>query len=319
MDQAHRIDFQHHIIPPRYLAEERERILGPAARHLVSRLEKWTPQASLEAMDEGGIRTAVVSVPPPGIWFGDAPAARRLARECNDFAARMAADHKGRFAFLGAIPLPDVDGALSEIDYARRVLKCVGFALMSNYDSRWLGDTAFAPVFEALNRAGSLVYVHPTVSSRCADMIPGIVPPTVEFPFDTTRAILSLLVSGTLNRSDNIRFVFAHAGGALPMLAQRIASGMKARGDMQAAIPHGAMHEFRKLYFDVVNAADPIAFGAVRELAGVSQLLYGSDFPYWPPGHTGSQLAQLGLMPTDLLAIERENALALLPQLRDAG
>jgi predicted TIM-barrel fold metal-dependent hydrolase len=266
-------------------------------------------------MDRAGIATAVSSISTPGIWFGDAAAARRLARECNEYAARLAGDHKRRFGMFAALPLPDVDASLREIEYALDVLGADGVGLMTNYDDRWPGEPAWAPVFDELERRRAVVYFHPTAAKACTNLLPGLPPATLEFPFDTTRAITSLLLSGTFSRCPHVRFIFSHGGGALPMLAGRLAGFLSVRTDLAARVPNGVLPELRKLYYDVVGVANPVAFGAVRQLAGISQLLFGTDYPFFPPDRTVNGLAELGLGPGDLRAIERDNALALLPRL----
>ncbi len=310
----HRIDTHHHILPPHYLTKERERIRA-VAHGLFPQLLEWTPRRALEAMDQGGIATAVTSISAPGIWFGDAAAARQLARECNEYAAELARDHPGRFGAFAALPLPDVEGSLREIEYALDVLGADGIGLMTNYDDTWPGEPAWAPVFDELNRRRTVVYFHPTAATRCTNLLPGIPSPTIEFPFDTTRAITSLLYSGTFSRCPELRFIFSHGGGTLPMLAGRLAGLLRVRKDLAALLPHGVPYELKKLYYDIVSAADPVPFTAVRELAGISQLLFGSDYPFWSPEVTVARLAELGLRPSDLQAIERDNALTLLPRL----
>jgi predicted TIM-barrel fold metal-dependent hydrolase len=138
----------------------------------------------------------------------------------------------------------------------------------------------------------------------------------VEFPFDTVRAIISLLFSGTFSRCGNIRWIFSHAGGVLTSLAPRIAMQAARRPDLAPLVPRGAMHEFGKLYYDIVSAAHPLPFNAIREIAGISHLLYGSDYPFWEPKVTSDNIAKLNLSPEDLCAIERGNALRLLPGLQ---
>jgi predicted TIM-barrel fold metal-dependent hydrolase len=311
---SHRIDTHHHILPPRYLEQERERLRG-TSHALFPRLVEWTPDRAVETMDRAGIATAVSSISTPGIWFGDAAAARRLARECNEYAARLAGDHKRRFGMFAALPLPDVDASLREIEYALDVLGADGVGLMTNYDDRWPGEPAWAPVFDELERRRAVVYFHPTAAKACTNLLPGLPPATLEFPFDTTRAITSLLLSGTFSRCPHVRFIFSHGGGALPMLAGRLAGFLSVRTDLAARVPNGVLPELRKLYYDVVGVANPVAFGAVRQLAGISQLLFGTDYPFFPPDRTVNGLAELGLGPGDLRAIERDNALALLPRL----
>lgn len=311
----HRIDTHHHIVPPRYFAEERERILGAAMGRNEGVLD-WSPGKAVEAMDRGGIATAVTSISTPGVWFGDAPAARRMARDCNEYAATMAGDYKGRFGVFAALPFPDVEASLREIEYAMDELRADGIGLLTNYDDVWPGDPRFAPIFEEINRRKAVVYFHPTAAKCCLNLIPGITPAVIEFAFDTTRAIASLLFSGTFARCPDIRFIFSHGGGTLPMLAGRIAATARIRKDLPQVAPNGVMHEFKKLYYDTVSVFDPTGFNALRQLAGTSKLLFGSDFPYWPPETNVSALAAQDLDAADLRRIERDNALALLPRLK---
>src|SRR5262249_33879123 len=153
-------------------------------------VKAWSPSQTVEGMDRNGIATAVVSISSPGVWFGDDAAARALARACNEYAAQMMRDYKNRFGSFAILPLPDVDGSLREIEYAFDVLKTDGVALMSNCNDQWPGDVAFAAVFDELNRRKGVVYFHPTAASFLERVIPGVPPPTIEFPFDTTRAIV---------------------------------------------------------------------------------------------------------------------------------
>ncbi len=140
----HRIDVHHHLLPPAYMVAAASRRLGPAPA--------WSPARSVEEMDRSGIATAITSIIQPSVWFGDAPAARRLAREVNEYAARMIADFPGRFGMFATVPLPDVEGSLREIEYALDTLKADGIGFMTSYGDAYLGDPAFAPVFDELNR-----------------------------------------------------------------------------------------------------------------------------------------------------------------------
>jgi 6-methylsalicylate decarboxylase len=314
MPQAHRIDTHHHIIPPAYFAKERDRILGAGARN--QGVITWTTERALEAMDKGGVATAITSISTPGVWFGDVAHSRRLARECNDFAAGMARDHKGRFGFFAALPLPDADGCLKEIEYCLDTLKADGIGLLTNYDDVWPGDKKFAPVFDELNRRKAVVYFHPAAANCCKNLIPEVAPSLIEFAFDTTRAIVSLMFTGTFARCPDIRWIFSHGGGTLPMLAGRIAALADTRKDMSERVPQGVMNQFKKLHYDTVSLFDATGFGAVRALAGIPQLLFGTDFPYWDPEANIDALARHGLKPEELSAIERGNALRLFPKLK---
>ena len=309
--EPHRIDTHYHILPDCFMSDDdaRERLLKVSPPRAISALLEWTPASAIEALDRGGVQAAVTSMPPPGT------SSRPLARGCNEFAARLAGDHKGRFGVFAMLPLPDIEGSLREIEYALDVLRLDGIGLLTNCADRWPGDELFAPVYEELDRRKAVVYFHPHFSDCCGTLLPGTRPPLIEYPFDTTRAIVSLFLNGRLSRCPNIRFIFSHGGGTLPMLAHRIEDQVRTQKDLHERFPKGAVAEFSKLYLDVVSVANPIAFDAVRKLAGIPRLLFGSDFPFWSPEVTVSNLAKLELRPDDLRAIERENALRLFPRL----
>ena len=309
---AGRIDTHHHIYPPKYLADAGEHIRHATHVHF-PRISQWTPAQSVEAMDRDGIAAAIVSI-SPSLWFGDIAATRKIARDWNEYAAEMARDHRGRFGIFAALPLPDVEASLKEIEFALDVLKVDGFGLVTNYGDKWPGDKAFAPVFDELNRRKAVAYFHPTESPAFENILPDIPPPMIEFPFDTTRAIVSLLFGGTLSRCADIRYIFSHGGGALPMLAARIASVAKNRKDLSARVPTGVLPELKKLYYDIAGINHAIPFNAIRELVGTSQLLFGTDFPFWAPSVAVSILGELAVPPADRQKIERDNARALLPR-----
>ncbi|HUB95392.1 MAG TPA: amidohydrolase family protein, partial [Stellaceae bacterium] len=224
------------------------------------------------------------------------------------------ARHPAHFGFFASLPLPEVEASLEETAYALDTLGADGIGLMTNYGGRYPGEADFAPVFDELERRAAVVYFHPTAPDCCVNLLPGVPAPLVEFAFDTTRAIVSLLFSGTLARCPDIRFIFSHGGGTLPMLAGRIAA-VAANLPQATQYPGGIMPEFKKLYYDVVSVFDPVGFTAVQQLAGVSHMLFGSDYPYWDTEANVSALGRQTLSTADRQAIERDNALALFPRL----
>ena len=309
-----RIDVHHHILPPPYMLRARDRILAISDRDH-SALLNWTPTRAVEEMDKNGIATAITSLGLPGVWFGGAKAARSLARACNEYAAQMIKDYPGRFGWFAALPLPDREGSLREIAYAMDVLKADGIGLVSSYDNKWPGDSAFSPVFEELNRRKAVVFIHPAVPGCCGHLMPGIPASTLEFLFDTSRAITSLLVNGTLSRFPGIRFIFCHAGGTMPMLAARTNAFVQRHKEVADRVPNGVPYELKRLYYDVANSTNPSSMAALMNLVPTSQMLFGSDFPYVPAAVTANGLDHFGLSASDLQAVNRENSIRLFPRL----
>ena len=307
------IDVHHHILPPAYLAARLEQwhrisVGFPAASN-------WTPQRSIDDMDRGDVRTAVVSISVPGVWNGDAGEAAALARTCNEYTAQLKRDHPGRFGHFAVMPLPDIDGSLKELDYALDSLHAEGVGLYTNYTDRYLGDAAFTPFLEELNRRKVVAFVHPTTNSCCTNLMPGVGPAILEFPSDTARAVSSLLWSGSLSRFPNIRFIFSHGGGAVPMVAERIALWADVHPDIKALLPNGPMHELKRLHVDTAYAANPIAFAAMRKLFSMDNIVFGTDFPFGSAPTIDRALQSLGLEAQEMALVRRGNALALLPGL----
>ena len=310
------IDTHHHIYPPRYTTANLQRIIDDSGALPGSAYTGWSPQSALEQMAKAGIRSAVVSMTSPGIWWGEAEQGRVWARDCNEFGAKMAKDFPGRFGMFAAIPLPDTEGSLREIAYALDTLQLDGIGLLTSYAGRPLGDPSFAPVFDELNRRKVALFVHPTMSC-CGMKIPGVDPPAIDFSTDTTRALASLAYSGTFARCPDIKFIFSHGGGTMPMIVQRIAGAMRNFTPEQRAkiLPNGLEAELKRHHYDIASVAmNPAGMAAVFKLIPLNRLLYGSDAPFGSTTTIAGHLAKFELSAADITAIRRENALRLFPR-----
>jgi len=311
-----RIDVHHHIVPPQYIAEE------PVQKWLMSQtvnrqtILEWTPAKAVEEMDKDGIATAVSSISVPGVWFDDAALGLRLARDWNEYGASLMRQYPGRFGLFATIPLPDTEGSLKEIEYAFDVLKADGIGLFTSYGDKYPGDASFLPVFEELNRRKAVVYFHPTTPACCRGLTPGVPAPLIEYPTDTTRAIMHILMSGLAARMPDIRFVFSHAGGTMTAAVGRFASLIPNTESLSQRLPHGLEYELAKFYYDTANSAAAITMDALMKLVPVSHIMLGTDSPFVPVSVTVDALEKLGLSRVDLRAIEMDNALALMPQLK---
>jgi predicted TIM-barrel fold metal-dependent hydrolase len=306
-----RIDVHHHFSSPGFIAEITGRKTGQVP------LMRLTAEKSLEDMDEGGVATAILSISEPSVFFGNYDSARALARETNDFAARLMAEHPGRFGLFATVPLPDVEGTLREVEYALDTLKADGICMMTDYEGKFLGDPAFTPVMEELNRRQAIIYTHPFRNACCRNLVPDVFEPTIELGTDTTRTIASLLFSGTAARFPNIKFIFSHGGGTAPYLVQRFTFLAKARKDLAARMPEGPIHYLQKFYYDTANASTVYPLASLMKLVSSSQVLFGTDFPFLTAQGTAAELRDTMMFSAaDLQAIERANAAQLMPRLK---
>ena len=301
-----RIDVHHHMLPPFYM-DLRRKDTNTAS------MPAWSPAKSLDDMGQNGVTTALLSLAVSGLTFDAGESGRSLARKSNDFGAQLVVDHPGSYGLLAALPLPDPQGSLVEIEYALDTLHADGIALLSSYGDKWLGDPAYVPVFEELNRRKAVVFVHPNAPNCCATLMPHVPASAIEFPFDTTRAIESLLLNGTFSHFPNIKFIFSHGGGAMPMLANRMARLFPK--DAAAQIPNGVLYELKRQYYDTASASNPTSLSALSNIVASSQILFGSDFPFLSTQETSSDLMNSGLPGKTLEAIYRDNAVRLFARL----
>jgi 6-methylsalicylate decarboxylase len=309
-----RIDVHFHYLSPQY-REEMVNTVGAFSDGFPA--PHWSADETLAMMDRVGIATGMLSVSSPGVHFGNDARARALARSVNEFAARTIGEHRGRFGGFASLPLPDVEGALQEIEYALDTLKLDGVVMLTNLNGVYLGDKRLDPVFDELNRRGAVVFIHPTSPVCWQQSALGYPRPMIEFTFDSTRAVVNLIFGGTTTRCPKVRFIVPHAGGTLPFLARRI--GMFGRAGLAAGAPISAEDHLRRLYYDLAGSPGSNALAPLLEMTERSHILYGSDYVHTPEALVSAHLNELLesklLTPDDFRAIARGNALALFPQL----
>lgn len=266
-------------------------------------------------MDTAGVGTAVLSLVPPGIWFGDVAEGRTLARACNEYGAKLKADNPHRFGLFAAIPLPDIEGSLREIEYALDVLKADGIGLYTSYGEKYQGDPAFVPVFEELHRRKAVVYTHPLNPACCTHLADGVGPSSIEFATDTTRTIASLIFGkgGTAFRTADVRFIWSHSGGTLPFLIGRFIREQLVRKDPR--MPDGPEPIIRRYFYEIAQGHEPGQFAALLKIAPVSQLMFGSDFPYREAAETAKGLEVYPFSAIERASIDRGTAIKMMPQL----
>lgn len=313
------IDVHHHFFPPAY----QQKLIEWAPQHpgqgVPPFVRTWTPQVTLDAMDQAGIATAVLSISSiPNNWFDGTPAEkRRWARLCNEWAADLLRAHPGRFGLFAAMPMPDVEGTLAEIAYALDTLKADGIGFMTSFGDKWPGDPSFAPVWDELDRRGAVAYFHPLAPNCCGSLVAGVPDSFLEYPYDTGRAVMSLLFNGAFAKHRNIKWLFSHSGGAVPVLAERVVTLTKfQRVGVPGYAPNGIDYELKHLFYDTANALDPAPLAALLKYVPISQVMFGTDFPYVSTVQNAHNWDRSGLPGAQMAAIARTNAMAMFPRLR---
>jgi len=306
------IDVHHHIAPRFYVdAVGPDKLVNsyPGSRKAAY---EWSPAMAIEDMDRGGTATAVTSL-YSAHHLPELPDARRMARECNEYAAKMRQDYPGRFGVFACLPMPDIEGSLKEIEYALDVLKADGVYMVTSYSGKWLGDPSFAPVFEELNRRKTILYTHPVVPEFAEDLIPDVPDTVIEIGTDTTRAIASMLFRGMAGKTPDLDVIWSHGGGTILPILERM-TRLAQRPALAKGLPKGIMHELQRWYYDVAQVAHPVPMAALRQMVPLSQILFGTDFTFRSAVEINEGLATCGLTAQELRDIQRDNALRLLPR-----
>jgi predicted TIM-barrel fold metal-dependent hydrolase len=282
-------------------------------------LPEWNETLAMNAMDELGIRLAILSISSPGVHFGDTAAAVDLARSVNEAGARITLTRPDRFGFFAALPLPDVDAAVAETRYALDRLGAFGISLLTNHRGMYLGDERLEPIFAEVASRRSVIFIHPT-SPPLPTGGPGFAAPMLEFMFETTRATTDLVLSGRVRQYPDAQIIIPHAGAALPVLANRVDLFAPVLGNTTGRDVTSLRAALKTLHFDLAGVPVEEQLAALLAVADPSRLHYGSDFPFTPwqgCQFLAQQLQTSRNLDGDALdSVFRKNAEHLFPHIR---
>ena len=310
-----RIDVHTHILPPAW-PDLRARFgyggwpqlepFGPRRARIVidERVFRevgddcWDPARRLEDCDRTGVRLQVLSTVPVMFAY-DKPAvdAAAVARLLNDHLAGVVADRPDRFAGLGTIPLQDPDLAIAELERCVGQLGLAGVQIGTHVADRDLDDPGLEAVLAAAGSLGAAVFVHPWDMLSPERMTRHWLPWLVGMPAELALAIASVVLGGVLDRQPDLRILFAHGGGAFPVLLGRVEAGFHARPDLAATATSTEPRDaIRRIYVDsLVHDPDTLRF--VAGIVGEDRVALGTDYPF-PlgeaiPGETIDALTEL--------------------------
>ena len=273
-------------------------------------------------MARNGVGYSILSLSTPAMSFvRDRAEATNLARDINEYAASLRDKYPRKFGFFATLPsLDDMEACVSEIAYCLDVLEADGVTLLTSYDGKYLGHPVLRPIWDELDRRAAVVFIHPTADLHAGALKePWLPPPFIDFPHETTRTAVHLIVSDTIREHPKCRIILSHGGGTLPYIATRIAHQSAESKFMQKPADQ-FLEEAQSFYFDLALTTYNYPLSLLRSFAKKDHILYGSDFPFAREKTIGQQVTFLdeflvGMREDENFSIRRGAALKLFPRL----
>jgi len=286
------------------------------------KMPEWSTQLSLDSMARSGVGVSILSISAPAVGFSkDKAEAASLARENNEYAASLRDQSPSQFGFFATLPnLDDVKACMDEIAHSFDVLKAEGVTLLTSYSGKYLGHPDFRPIWDELDRRGSVVFIHPSADIHAGVLKePWIPAPIIDFPHETTRTAVHMIIANTVREHPNCKIILSHGGGTLPYAATRFAY-LSAEGNFMQKSAEEFVEDAKSFYYDLALTAFDHPVRLLREFARKDHILYGSDFPFAREGILAQQVANLdqifsGMSREEEFSIRRGAALKLFPRL----
>lgn len=250
-------------------------------------------QVRLKEMDETGVAVQVLSTIPVLFNYWAKPQdGLETSRFFNDHIADTVSKDPKRFIGIGTVPLQDVDLAIGEMERCVKELAMPGLEIGTNVNGKNLGDTELLSFFEAAEKLGCALFIHPWEMMGEKDIQKYWLPWLVGMPAETTRAMCSLIFSGVMERFPKLRIAFAHGGGAFPYTIGRIEHGFHVRPDLvQVDNNKNPRDYFGKFWVDSL-VHDEKAFKFLLDAAGSNKICLGSDYPFPLGEHRPGELIE---------------------------
>jgi predicted TIM-barrel fold metal-dependent hydrolase len=267
--------------------------------------EHWSDaDKQLRLMDEYHVDQAVLLYPTSdahlnmGGW-------QPLCKAYNQKISELVKKHPKRFIGGGILPIDSptaLKGELNRIkDLGLKVL-----SLASSYEGKYLDDPLFEEVFTFAAANKMPVHIHPQImnpigSGRVQDPL---LTPVLEYVFDVSMCVGKMMMSGVFDKYPQVKFIFAHFGGVLPLVKERFDTTytMLRRRSFVKDLGRTPGEFFKNLYFDMSGTRSVGVLQTALELTDEKHLLWGSDFPA-NQDFKGS----LGIISESILSLEKRN------------
>lgn len=240
----------------------------------------WDEDLRLGEYEQFQTQTQVVcTIPVLFSYWAEPKHGLELSEYLNDHIAELVAKYPKNYIGLATIPMQDTELAIKELERAKAIGH-VGIQIGSNINDENLSEERFFPIFEACERLGMAVMIHPWQMMGFDSMKKYWLPWLVGMPAETSRAACSMIFGGVLERLPNLRVCFSHAGGSFLPTLGRIEHGFNCRPDLVAIDNEvNPRYYVGKFWVDCITH-DIDALKYILKMQGSKRVCLGSDYPF---------------------------------------
>lgn len=253
----------------------------------------WEPTARMKECDACGVDVQVLStIPVLFAYWAKAKDCHEVSRFLNDHIAGIVQKYPKRFVGLGTLPMQDPQLAIQEMDRCVNELGLAGVEIGTHINDWNLSDPELFPFFEAAEKMGASIFVHPWDMMGKSKMERYWLPWLVGMPAETSLAICSMIFSGVFEKLPNLKVAFAHGGGSFPATIARIQHGFDVRPDLCAVDNNKPpRHYLGKFWIDSL-VHDPRILDYLIDLVGAEKIALGTDYPFPLGEHVPGKLIE---------------------------
>ena len=241
----------------------------------------WNADVRIPEYEQFNTQVQVVcTVPVMFSYWAKAKDTLDLSRFLNDHIADLQVRFPKNYVGLGTVPMQDADLAIQEMERLKHDLNIPGIQIGSNINDKNLSEPEFFPIFEAAERLGMSIMIHPWEMMGFSSMEKYWLPWLVGMPAETSRAMASLIFSGTMEKLPNLRVMLSHAGGSFIPTIGRLEHGFNCRPDLVQIDNQVNPREYLgKFWVDcITHDIDMLKY--IVKAVGSEKVCLGTDYPF---------------------------------------
>ena len=240
----------------------------------------WDPEVRINEYEKYTTQVQVVcTIPVLFAYFSKPKDGLEVARFLNDDLANLVNKYPKKYIGLGSLPMQDPELAVQEL-FRIRELGLKGVQVGSNIEDKNLNEPDFYPVWEACEKLGLAVLVHPWNMMGKKNMKKYWLPWLVGMPAETSRAMCSMIFGGIFDKFPNLRVNFCHASGSFLSTIGRIEHGFNSRPDLVAVDNQKNPREYCGHFWVDCITHDQDMLHYVLKMQGSKRVTLGSDYPF---------------------------------------